>query len=94
MQATFTESKNGPKSKLADAVVTLDDPHMQRCCLHGFGIWKADDGEIYATPPSREYESGGEKRRFNLVRASDDDDRDAMKDLKQALVDQYKASLA
>ena len=92
MKATFTESKSGPTNKLADVVLTFDDPATKGCCLHGFSIWKSNEGEIYASPPAREYEANGEKRRFNLVRAVDNDNKDAMKALKTAIVDQYNAS--
>ena len=94
MKATFTKSTGGPQNKLADAVLTFDDPDMKGCCVHGFGIWKTSEGEIFASPPAREYEANGEKRRFNLFRAVDNDDKNAMKALKAAIVEQYNATQA
>ena len=46
MKATFTESKSGPTNKLADVVLTFDDPATKGCCLHGFSIWKSNERDL------------------------------------------------
>ena len=91
MQARFTKSTSGPANKLADAVITFDDEAAAGCEFHGYAVWKTKEGEVFVSPPSREFESNGEKRRFNLVRAAADDDKDAVKAFKERILEAWKA---
>ena len=89
MQIAFSEPNGGPQAKLADAVVTFDDPDTEGCCLHGFSVWKAGNGENFVNTPAREYEVKGDKRRFNLIRAVDDEDKESVKIFKAKILAAY-----
>ena len=91
MNVRFQKNTGKPETKLAEVIVSFDDPKTQGCEFHGFGIWRNSRGELFVGLPRRTYISGTEERHFNYVRSADPEDKTPVESLKQYILDQYNA---
>lgn len=97
MKINIIPCTNGPKDKLADAELLLEDlsPHFAGVKIVGFSIWKSrySHDEVNVTFPARTYTTGtGEKRSYSFIRAIDDDPR-AGQALKDAIIKAYNSQV-
>jgi hypothetical protein len=86
--------KGTPVGKLADAEIHFEQGPLAGLKLVGFAVWESQwPGKgrhqfLRVTVPSREYEVGGEKRRYDLVRPVSADQA-ALEPLRDCILDAY-----
>ena len=92
LEAIFTKRTQG-RGPVADASIYFgtDAGPLTVFEITGCAIWQGDKG-LYASVPSREYEQGGVKKRFDYIqrRKTPQNDDINVYQLKNWLVDEYK----
>ena len=72
MRVEFVERAGGPERVVCEAEIIFDDAGpLDGMKLVGFTLWRAADGEVYATFPSRAFGAGTERRFFDYLRSVD-----------------------
>lgn len=91
MHVQFTNKENGPERLVCDAEVVFDEGGpLGGLKLVGFSVWRAPDGELYVTFPSRAFGAGSERRYFDYLRGVEPGGADARR-VKAWILDEYRA---
>jgi hypothetical protein len=91
MRVDFVYREGAPERLVCEAEIVFEDGPLVGMKLVGFSLWKAPDGDIYATFPSRAFGLGAERRFFDYLRSLDGDMK-SVKRVKSWLVDKYHAA--
>lgn len=73
MRIQFVDVPNGPERNVCDAEIVFEegDGFLAGMKLVGLSIWRASDGEIYMTFPSRGFGAGVDRKYFDYLRPVD-----------------------
>ena len=89
MRINFVQRENGPERLICEAEVVfeegVDSEHLAGLKLVGFSLWKAPDGEIYVTFPSRAFGAGSDRKYFDYLRSAEGSPADS-KRLKAGII--------
>lgn len=89
MQVHFSARENGPERLVADAEIHFTDGLLAGTKLVGFALWRTPEGDLSVTFPSRAFGSGGERRFFDYLRATDGAP-EVIKGVKAWILDAYR----
>lgn len=89
MRVTFVPRENGPERLVTEAELVFDEGPVSGLKLVGFCLWKAMDGEVYVTFPSRAIGTGSERRFFDFLRSANGS-ADAVRAFKKFVLDEFK----
>ncbi len=94
MRIEFTTREGAPERLVCEAELVFDDPGpMEGLKLVGFSLWRAPDGDIYVTFPSRAFGLGAERRFYDYLRAVDGGP-ESVKRVKAWILAHYAAKAA
>ena len=93
MRVEFVNRENGPERLVCDAeiIFTTDDGPLAGMKLVGFSLWKAAEGEVSVTFPSRAFGTGGERRFFDYLRSAEGNPTDARR-VRDWILEEFRAS--
>jgi hypothetical protein len=92
MRVQFVQKENQPEKLVCEAEVLFEeDGPLTGMKLVGFSLWRAPDGEVYVTFPSRAIGSGNERRYFDFLRSAEGTPTESKK-VKAWILDEFRAS--
>jgi len=91
----FSNDKESPAGKLADAELHFSGGPLDGLKLVGFAVWERKNGGRNVTFPARTYSVNGERRSFALLRPiADSSSQDKLRDLIIEAYKEHEAALA
>ena len=91
----FSNDKESPAGKLADAELHFSGGTLDGLKLVGFAVWERKNGGRNVTFPARTYSVNGERRSFALLRPiADSSSQDKLRDLIIEAYKEHEAALA
>jgi len=93
MRVEFLTRENGPERLVCDGEIVFDgsDGPLSGMKLVGFALWRAAEGEVTVTFPSRAFGTGGERRFFDYLRSVEGNPADSRR-VKDWILEEFRAS--
>ena len=93
MRVEFVNRENGPERLVCDAeiIFNADDGPLAGLKLVGFSLWKAAEGEVGVTFPSRAFGTGGERRFFDYLRSAENNPADSRR-VRDWILEEFRAA--
>jgi len=90
MHVEFVDKQGGPERLVCEAEVVFDaEGPLGGLKLVGFNLWRAVDGGVYVTLPSRAFGAGRERKYFDYVRSCSED-LSEIRRVKDWILSQYQ----
>jgi hypothetical protein len=92
MRVQFVSRENGPERLVCEAEILFDsETALEGMKLVGFSLWRAPDGEVYVTFPSRAFGAASERRFFDYLRPAEGGGIES-KRVKEWILQEFRSS--
>ena len=94
MHVQFVDKPNGPERLVCEAEIVFDEAPLAGMKLVGFSVWRAPEGDVYVTFPSRAFGTATDRKFFDFLRPVEAGAAAQSRRVKDWILEEFRAARA